>query len=257
MFSSIPGLYLFDDNSSAQPAYCKNQKCFQISPHVPLLVCPLLRTTELGNFWTLPGSFHLYIIRALRGIGLSGYFFAQFMLQGQMKNSQWWCQPHSITIPPSISPCNNTNVHYYLRRHQLIKENIPIKVLYVKLTTVLFLSAAGKLFLLVTRYGYVCGFLLLRLCWSLNWPFLPQKCSIPYVAVVRMLCSAGVANIGSCYFCIPLKLQHSQKIPPPLCFLNFFFPLQMESIWDGVSKSMPGRWNADWWGTPLSPTRAW
>ena len=145
------------------------------------------------------------------------------MLQGHTKKSQWWCQLHSITIPPSVSPCDNRNGHYYLRRLQLIKENIPTKVLYVKLTTVLFLSAASKLLLLVTRYGYVCGFYLLRLCWSLNWPFLPQKCSVSYVTVVRMLCSAGVANIGSCYFCIPLRLQHSQKIPSPLCFLNFFF----------------------------------
>lgn len=64
MFSSIPGLYLFDDNSSAQPAYCKNQKCFRYH-HVPLLVCPLLRTTELGNFWTLPEQLSLGIIRAL------------------------------------------------------------------------------------------------------------------------------------------------------------------------------------------------
>lgn len=101
----------------------------------------------------------------------------------------------------------------------------------------------------------MCGFLLLRLCWSLNWPFLPQKCSIPYVAVVRMLCSAGVANIGSCYFCIPLKLQHSQKIPPPLCFLNFFFPFK----WNPYGMVCPSQCQGDGMqlvSTPLSPARS-
>ena len=34
-------------------------------------------------------------------------FFAWFMLQGHMKNSKWWCLPHSVTNHPSHSPCEN------------------------------------------------------------------------------------------------------------------------------------------------------
>ena len=114
---------------------------------------PPVENHWIGQFWGSPRQLSLVHHKSSKRNWLIWIFFAQFMLQGHMKNSQWWCQPQSITIPPSISPCDNTNAHYYLRRHQLIKENIPIKVLYVKLT-VLFLSAAGKLLLLVTRYGY-------------------------------------------------------------------------------------------------------
>lgn len=112
-------------------------------------------------------------------------------------------------------------------------------MLYVKLTTVLFLSAAGKLFLWL-QDTHMCVVLLLRLAGLWTGHF-AQKCSIPYVAVVRMLCSAGVANIGSCYFCIPLKLQHSQNPTSPLLLEFFFSP----SKWNPYGMVCPSQCQDD------------
>lgn len=127
MFSSIPGLYLFDDNSSAQPCILLKGKMFPDITTCALLVAPCWEPLN----WAIldsPRQLSLVHHKSSKRNRLIWIFLLSSCSKDKWKFSVMMsASPHSITIPPSISPCNNTNVHYYLRRHQLIKKISPSK----------------------------------------------------------------------------------------------------------------------------------
>lgn len=92
--------------------------------HMPLSGLPLLRTTELGNFDS-PRQLSLVHHKSSKRNRLSGYF-----LLSSCSKDKWKILSDDVSLTASLflhlSPCNNTNVHYYLR-HQLIKEISPSK----------------------------------------------------------------------------------------------------------------------------------
>lgn len=142
----------------------------------------------------------------------------------------WWPLPHTILDPPSNSPCENTKACFYLRRLKLIKESIPTNLLYIKFKEVILLSPSSKILLLVTRCGYMWFFS--SCVFAGPWPsqFCDRNAVFP-----MLLWSEPFAAQELLIFLHSLKLQHSQKIPPPLCFLSSPRPAnppsQMESIW--------------------------
>ena len=56
LVASLASVYLITVARPTSTCY-DNRKCFQMLPKAPLPICPWLRTTELGKFWSLPGSF--------------------------------------------------------------------------------------------------------------------------------------------------------------------------------------------------------
>ena len=79
-----------------------------------------------------------------------------------------------------------------------------------------------------------------HVCWSQNYPVLPQKCSISYVTINRTLWSMRVANS----YVICVFWSHSlHKIPKSLCFLSFLYSrgIQMTDMFKWMLK----QWNVD------------
>lgn len=75
MFSSIPGLYASDDSSSGHLSELWQWKIFPDTAKCARANLPPAENRWVGQSLESSGQVSLYIIRALRGTGLFGYFW--------------------------------------------------------------------------------------------------------------------------------------------------------------------------------------